>query len=119
MINHLVLTLPMRTVSEANQREHWTKRNKRKQAQQKEVMAEWKHWIGTGRVNLPCRVTFTRYSSKLLDTDNLAGSMKHARDMVSKLLGVDDGPTAPVEWVYRQEQIKKRQHRVQIEVQSL
>lgn len=119
MIDHLVLTIPMRTVSEANQREHWTKRNRRKRNHQAEVLYEWRVKAGTHRFKLPCCVTFTRYAVQMLDSDNLAGAFKAARDMIASLLGVDDSPTAPVEWVYRQEKIKKREHRVMIEVRSV
>lgn len=119
MIDHLVLTMPLKTVSEANQRGHWSVRHKRKVAQQQEVLYEWHSAVGGKMVKLPCRVTLTRYGPKLLDTDNLAGAFKYCRDMLAALLNVDDDPGSPVQWVYRQEKLSKREHRIKIEVESL
>lgn len=119
MIDHLVLTLPIKTVSESNSREHWTARNKRKRSQQEEILFEWRNKAGQQRFKLPCRVTFTRYSTKFLDDDNIRGAFKGVRDAVASLLGVDDDPMAPVEWCYVQERTKKREHLVIIEVKSI
>jgi hypothetical protein len=119
MIDHLILTMPLRTVSEQNVRQHWSVRNRRKVKQQEEVMVEWRNKAGLQKFKLPCRVTFTRYSVKLMDTDAIVSSFKGVRDMVAALLNVDDGPESPVEWHYLQEKIAKREHGIKIEVQSV
>lgn len=92
--------LPIRIVSEANQREHWAVRNKRKRAQQEAVHLAWpmpRSW----RISLPCNVKLTRMGPKRLDPDNLAGGFKHVQDAVAAELGVDDGDPG-VHWVYEQ-----------------
>jgi hypothetical protein len=43
-------------------------------------------------------VSLERSGPRLLDTDNLAASLKGLRDEVAAFLGVDDGPAAPVAW---------------------
>lgn len=57
--------------------------------------AKW--WFGT-----PIRVTFTRLGTKKLDDDNLTGAFKAVRDVMAEWLGVDDGDTSRVRWVYKQ-----------------
>ena len=75
----VILTLPIRTVSEANCFEPWQKKHKRHKAQKKIVfyaLIEHKHII-----RLPCRLTFTRYAKKFLDKhDNLPMSLKYIVD---------------------------------------
>lgn len=116
--NTLTLDLPIRTVSEANSREGWRARGKRKVAQQTEVQVEWLNKFGRRKVNLPCVVTLTRIGPKLLDDDNLVGSFKFIRDQVAKMIGVDDG-SAHIRFVPKQIANGKREYRVLVEVQSL
>lgn len=85
----------IRTVSEANFREHWASRVRRKKAQQREAGFVWRA-LGI-RVALPAVITFTRHSSQLLDSDNLAGAFKHVRDEIARQIGVDDGDPR-IEW---------------------
>jgi len=77
----VTLTLPLRTVSEANCFEPWQKKHKRHKAQKKAVffaILEHKHLI-----KLPCRITFIRYAPKFLDKhDNLPISQKFICDQV-------------------------------------
>ena len=100
----VTLELPFATVSEANRRDHWAVRNRRKKDQQEAlgaVFAASGFWNWKPR--LPVRVTLTRQGERLLDQDNLAGSFKHIQDGVARLvLGVDDGDRAAVEWQYEQ-----------------
>lgn len=92
----------VRTVSEANFREHWASKMRRKKAQQREVSFVWRA-LGI-KVKLPAVITFTRHSPHLLDSDNLAGAFKHVRDQVAREIGIDDGDPA-VEW--RTEQVRE------------
>lgn len=75
------LTLPLRTVSEANCFEPWQKKHKRHKAQKKAVffaIIEHKHTL-----RLPCTITFIRYAPKSLDKhDNLPMSMKYICDQI-------------------------------------
>lgn len=56
-----------------------------------------------------CRVTFTSYRRKLLDSDNLAGgSMKALRDAVAATLGLDDSDKV-IAWECHQVQTHGRE----------
>lgn len=113
----LAFEYPMRVVSEANQREHYMAKHRRKVAQQLETAAEWRRAIGQRRVPLPCVIRLTRIGCKAMDSDNLAGSMKHVQDAIAKLIGVDDGSDL-LRFEYAQEVIAKRQYAVRVEVMS-
>lgn len=76
--------LPIKTVSEANCSEHWTKKAKRHKSQQffiRQLYAKNKQ-----EITLPCVVTLTRLSPRFLDSDNLQISLKWIRDELSDLL---------------------------------
>jgi hypothetical protein len=103
------IVVPIQTVSEANQSEHWTKRHKRKKSQQ---MATTLFCRQAGIEGMKAdRITLTRIAKVVrakkgneiirgwLDDDNLAGSFKHCQDSVAKELGIDD---AKIKWTYRQ-----------------
>ncbi len=87
----IVLTLPIRTVSEANCFEPWQKKHKRHKAQKKAVffaILEHKHLI-----QLPCRITFIRYAPKPLDKhDNLPISQKYICDQICAEITNDHRP---------------------------
>ncbi len=101
---------PIRTVSEANQREKWRDRYKRTSHQRGIVMLI----LGYRRnLPLPLRVVLTRLSPRSLDTDNLAISNKAIRDQVAEWLGVNDRDPR-VLWEYQQEKNKDYSVRLQI-----
>ncbi len=87
----IVLTLPLRTVSEANCFEPWQKKHKRHKAQKKAIffaILEHKHLI-----QLPCRITFIRYAPKPLDKhDNLPISQKYICDQLCAEITNDHRP---------------------------
>lgn len=105
----------IKTVSEMNTREHWTKRNKRKKAQQQEFMVAWRS--GKFHIDLPATIVFVRHSVNMMDADNLAGSFKHCQDQLARELKIDDGDRAQVRWKYEQVKLAKREHYFTIEVQ--
>ena len=111
----MVITIPIRTVSEANQREHWSKRHRRNVAQQARVA-----WTLFGHewTALPCRITLTRIAPRKLDPDNLAGSFKHVQDAVAKWLGVDDGD-ASLTWVYAQRKGAAKEYAVEVALEAI
>lgn len=98
----LDLWVPILVVSEANQREHWAVKNRRRKAQQAAVLAVLEGFAVPSVKS--AFLTFTRVSSgwQSLDSDNLAGAFKGTRDAVCKWLGVDDGDKRLV-FDYRQE----------------
>lgn len=95
----LVVTLPIRLVSEPNARYgHWAIRSKRVKEQRNVVrLALGPHVAG----RVPCRVILTRIGPNALDGDNLAGACKAVRDAVAAALGVDDRDPR-VAWAYEQ-----------------
>lgn len=97
----------IKTVSEANQAEHWRVKHKRKKKQQLEFMVAWRN--ANPIVDLPATITFTRYSCKVMDQDNLAGAFKHVQDQLARELKIDDGDGS-VRWKYEQVRIPKREH---------
>ncbi len=96
----ITLEIPIKTVSEANSREHWRVKNKRKQNQQAAV------WFSlqsrSAFLPPPILVTLERIGKRLLDDDNLASSFKGIRDMVAAFYCLDDGDTKAVRWKYSQ-----------------
>lgn len=117
-LTHLSLELPMKTVSELNRRDHWRTVANRRAGQRYEVCIEWRKALGVKKIALPCRVTLTRVGARELDSDNLASALKSCRDEIAALLGVDDSPSSPAQFEYKQEAKGKRQYGVKIEVQS-
>jgi len=107
------LKFDIKTVSEANQREHWAIKNSRKKSQQKAFQAIWRN--AKPKVELPATIIFTRYSCQELDSDNLAGAFKHTRDQLAKEIGIDDGSEL-LNFEYRQERIGKREHYFEVEI---
>jgi hypothetical protein len=66
-------------------------------------------------------VTLTRYSTHVLDTDNLQGAFKSIRDQVAAWLGCGDGADSPIRWRYRQAQMagaKQRRSWFEIDIVS-
>lgn len=109
----LCIKIPIRTVSELNQREHWAVTHRRKKSQQ--------HTVGLflntcKKPKLPCDVWLTRIGPRALDTDNLAASFKHTQDQIAAWLGIDDGDTDNVVWRYDQRKGKPKEYGVIIEI---
>ena len=73
--NGIILSLPIKTISEANCEQHWTTRHKRHKKQKNAIF--WAFLEVKHLVKLPCTLTFVRYAPKFLDRhDNLPMSMK-------------------------------------------
>lgn len=111
------LHVPVRTVSEANAHEHWRRRQKRALQQR---LAVWAYWKAVPRtVELPVVVRLTRVAPRAMDSDNAVGALKHVRDEIAELLGVDDGPQEKrVTWEYPpQEKGARNEYAVIIEVE--
>jgi len=112
------LHLQIKTVSEANCSEHWTKKSKRHKAQKKAIWWAFKS-MGT-KTPLPCHVKLTRISSRMLDIgDNLPCSMKYLRDAIAEeITGIKVAGRADdderITWEYDQEKGKPQSIRIDI-----
>ena len=115
MIN---VTLPVRTVSTLNAREHWSKRAPR--AKEHRALARMLLMVPlrAARLSPPVRVTLTRVAPRQLDDDNNQGALKSVRDGIADALGVDDR-TPLVIWVYEQRRGKPREYGVEIVVEKI
>lgn len=103
----LTVTVPIRTVSEANTREHWAKKAARHKAQRGGTYLMVSSRLPKQKPKGKIRVTITRIAPRKLDGDNLAISCKHVRDGVSDALSLaDDRESDYLEWVTTQERGK-------------
>lgn len=102
-------TIPIKTVTGLNAREHWRKRAARVKAERAATALIVRPFF------TPCIVRMVRLSSSLCDDDNLQGAMKAVRDEIAKINGVDDSPTGPITWVYAQEKCKRGTFGVRVE----
>lgn len=106
----LTLTLPVKVISEANDRSHWAERNRRRAVQDDAVslaLAGWSAITATLGFRLrngrPVSVSFTRLGGRGLDKDdNLPMAFKWVRDAIAREIGVDDGHEG-YRWSYSQE----------------
>jgi hypothetical protein len=99
-------TIPIRTVSALNAREHHMARARRVK-KEREATAWAITLAELGEVELPATVTLIRLGPTpgLDDGDNLAASQKGVRDEIAKWLGVDDR-SPQVKWRYGQRRQK-------------
>ncbi len=103
------LAIPVRVVSEANQRDHWAVRKRRFDAQK---MALAGVLAGISLPPLPVAVMWTKLGGRNLDTDNLAGSFKALRDHLADHYRVDDAAGSGIAWGY--DQIPGGKHGVRV-----
>lgn len=101
-----MLTIPIRTVSALNSREHWRQRHRRVKAERYATF--WVLAPIAKPSNFPLTVRLTRVgpSNGLDEGDNLNSSMKGVRDQVAEWLGVNDRDPR-VKWVYAQRREKQ------------
>lgn len=95
--------LPIKIVSVANLREHWSTRAARAKLHRGTASTMLHAW---GPPVLPVTVTMTRVGARTLDTDNLSSGCKAARDGIADWLGVDDADPR-VTWIYAQTKGKR------------
>jgi hypothetical protein len=117
------VTVPIRTISEANARDHWKKKARRVRQQRAavEMVLRTKtspvlfSRIQNELFDVGLVVTITRLGQRTLDDDNLRGAIKGPRDSIAKWLGVDDAHLM-VEWRYAQERAPAKTYAVRIEI---
>lgn len=118
--------IQVRTVSEANSRDHWSKkasrsRNARSTAKLN-ALAATHSTLGYGchaswlrRRYAKINVTLCRVSPRALDDDNLRSALKATRDGIADALGVDDRHPS-VRWQYGQKTGRKNEYAVEITI---
>lgn len=113
---NLTVTIPIRTKSELNQREHWSKRHKRLSGHRKTVamVLRSKAFVSLASFS-SFVVTLTRIAPRELDDDNLRGAIKGCRDGVADFLGLDDRDPR-VRWEYGQRRGRVREYAVEVNV---
>ena len=110
--------IPIRTVSELNCQEHWTKKHRRHRQQKFFVWKALKKDID--KVKLPCKVKVTRLSDRQLDFDNLVCCFKWIVDAICDLIspglmpGMADADQR-IKIDYAQEKQRKIGIRIEIE----
>ena len=100
MNNMICVLLPLRIISEANQRGYWSKSAGRKALHRKTarmLMHSHSPRLGDGNVT----IALTRIAPRSLDGDNLQSGFKAARDGVADWLGMNDGHPS-LTWIYAQ-----------------
>ena len=80
----ICLEIPIRTVSEMNCQEHWTKKHTRHKRQKYFVQMALRSSLLN--VHPPCHIVITRMSPMTMDFDNLVCSQKYVVDAICDLL---------------------------------
>ncbi len=112
-LTSITVILPIRTVSEANVREHWAVKAKRAKAQRDAAFLMLRRYRRTFS-GTKLHVILTRIGKRELDSDNLARSFKAVRDGIADAFGTDDGADRWT-WEYRQE---KGEYSVRVDVKG-
>jgi hypothetical protein len=111
-------TIPIKTVSEANSSEHWTKRSKRHSMQKLAVLSFLR--ADSPQIKLPCTITLTRIAPRKFDSsDNLPASFKYIKDAVAEYIHPGKAPGRAddderITWQYSQEKGAVREYAIRI-----
>ena len=111
----------IKTVSEANSSEHWTKKNKRHKSQKKFIRL-WSLENNIKSTILPCIVRLTRLAPGMLDEDdNLRMAFKWIKDFIADEILPGQAPGRAdsdkrITWTYAQE--KSPIYAIRIEISS-
>lgn len=123
-VHEAEVTIPIRTKSEANMREHWAPKAKRaKQQRQLSAwacggpLAEYRKALAAKRVSRIV-LRLTRIAPRQLDDDNLRGALKAIRDGVTDALGLPCDRDERLTWVYLQDRGDVGQYAVRIRVRT-
>ena len=108
-------TMPIRTQSEANVKEHFHVKAKRAKSQREASCLITKS--KQVKILTPSVITLTRISPRTLDTDNLARSFKAVRDGIADAIQIDDGDDT-VEWRYAQMKGAPKEYFVGVMIQD-
>lgn len=110
--------IPIRTISEANTSEHWSKKSVRKKKQ-----AYWVRIFMKGSsAQPPCHIKLTRIAPRRLDDDNNTMALKYVRDAIADQInpglapGRADDSCHGITWEYDQEKGIPKSYGVKIEI---
>jgi hypothetical protein len=115
-MTQISVLLPIRTISEANVREHWAAKAKRAKQQRLTAYLMLARYRRMGQAKR-LTITITRIGSRKLDSDNLARSAKATRDGIADALNVNDG-AGNIEWRYAQEKGRPHEYAVRVEIEE-
>ena len=112
------ITLPIRTVSEANCFEHWQKKHRRHESQKLQLRLELLPF--KKEIKLPCWVKLTRYAPRMLDAfENLPMSFKYIVDGLCEELTGDYRPgraDSDERIVLSCDQVKSKEYGIKIQI---
>lgn len=116
----MTFTLPLRTVSTLNAREHWAARAHRAKSQRKIAAICMRsrvnsRWVAAAIDSSGITVRLERVAPRGLDGDNLQGALKSVRDGVADALGINDN-NPRVTWLYGQRRGAAKQYAVEIQI---
>jgi hypothetical protein len=111
------ITVPVRIVSEANVRGHWSTKAKRVKLHRNTAYAMARSVINPSAIDVSAklRVLMTRYALQRMDNDNLAGGFKAVRDGIADAFGIDDGSDR-WNWQYGQESAKRGVYAARVQI---
>jgi len=114
---NIVFDAPIKVISEANSRDHWAVKSKRRRQQQQTMTGMLMNALQGRKVQLPCVVKLTRVGPRLMDDDNWINGAKGIRDAIARKLGVDDGDPR-IKFEYEQCPIGERSYNVIVEIRA-
>lgn len=98
----ITYTIPIKTVSLANTREHWAVKAKRAKGQRAVARLATLSALHGLKATVDLRISLTRLGKRKMDRDNMIGGLKHVIDGIADALGIDDGSDS-LSWEYAQE----------------
>ena len=107
--------LPLKIISEANQRGHWSKSSSRKALHRNTARSILQSHARPSHEG-PITIMLTRLGPGALDDDNLASGFKSSRDGVADWLGIDDGDKR-LTWRYAQRRGMAGQYAAEVTVE--
>lgn len=119
----VAFTIPLRTVSALNKREHWGARAARVRRERRAtglaaLAVGFNKTVGKRLVEQgPLVVCLQRVARRSMDDDNLRGALKAVRDALAQILGIDDADPR-VSWAYSQRQGNKQEYAVEVTVEA-
>jgi len=125
MVDAWEFTVPIRTVSESNQREHWAVKAKRVKKQREATAFAMRVPGANFYLNgiqfgiFGWRITLTRIAPRSLDDDNLQGSQKAVRDQVAAELGLFSDADPRLTWHYAQARGQPKEYAVRVRIERV